>query len=170
MSFSICATFFIRIVNSVIYKIVTGRVKLCNLTQMETVKQSRYFLIFFLHSNTPPVKISMLIISTSWFNNESMTHVTESSSRNLGLFNVSITSSLNPFQATGLFLYHLKTSQKLRLTDVFRGYRKSAWNGFINAVAHERERKDLLPFLTYVWLLHDQLWAIIEGTALLTRC
>ena len=88
----------------------------------------------------------MLIISTTWFNNESMTHVTESSSRNLGLFNVSITSSLNPFQATGIFLYHLKTSQKLRHTDVFRGYRKSAWNGFINAVAHERERKDLLPF------------------------
>ena len=25
-------------------------------------------------------------------------------------------------------------------------------------------------FLTAVWLLHGQLWAIIEGTALLTRC
>ena len=37
----------------------------------------------------------------------------------------------NPFHATGLFLYPLKTSKNLRFSDVFRGYRKRpmAWNG-----------------------------------------
>ena len=30
----------------------------------------------------------------------------------------------NPFHATGLFLYPLKTSENQRFSDVFRGYRK----------------------------------------------
>ena len=39
--------------------------------------------------------------------------------------------SINPFQATGLFLYPLKTSENQRFSDVFRGHRKRpvAWNG-----------------------------------------
>ena len=40
---------------------------------------------------------------------------------------------VNPFHATGLFRYPLKTSEKQRFSDVFRGYRKrpAAWNGLI---------------------------------------
>ena len=30
---------------------------------------------------------------------------------------------VNPFHATGLFLYPLKTSENQRFSDVFRGYR-----------------------------------------------
>ena len=33
---------------------------------------------------------------------------------------------LNPFHATGTFLYHLKTSENQRFFDVFRGYRKKS--------------------------------------------
>ena len=33
-------------------------------------------------------------------------------------------NSFNPFHATNLFLYPLKTSENLRFSDVFRGYRK----------------------------------------------
>ena len=38
---------------------------------------------------------------------------------------------LNPFQANVPFLYHLKTSENQRFSDVFREYRKGtlAWNG-----------------------------------------
>ena len=38
---------------------------------------------------------------------------------------------VNPFHATDLFLYLLKTSENQRFCDVFRGYRKRsvAWNG-----------------------------------------
>ena len=34
------------------------------------------------------------------------------------------TLTFNPFRATGLFLYPLKTSKNLCFSDVFRGYRK----------------------------------------------
>ena len=46
---------------------------------------------------------------------------------------------INPFQATLLFLYSLKTSQNLRFSAVFRGYKKGAvaWNG-LNGM-HEKE-------------------------------
>ena len=42
---------------------------------------------------------------------------------------------INPFHATGLFLYPLETSEKLWFSDVFRGYRKRlvAWNGLSTA-------------------------------------
>ena len=36
----------------------------------------------------------------------------------------SLNSSINPSHATGLFLYLLKTSENLWLSDVLRGYRK----------------------------------------------
>ena len=38
---------------------------------------------------------------------------------------------LNPFHPIGLFLYHLKTSENQRFSEVFRGYRKRpmGWNG-----------------------------------------
>ena len=32
---------------------------------------------------------------------------------------------VNPFHATGLFLYPLKISENQRFSDAFRGYRKS---------------------------------------------
>ena len=40
---------------------------------------------------------------------------------------------INPFHATGLFLYPLKTSENLWFFDVSRGYRKKpvAWNRLI---------------------------------------
>ena len=38
--------------------------------------------------------------------------------------NVSLSTPLNPFQVTGLFLYFLKASEKKRFSDVFRGYKK----------------------------------------------
>ena len=43
---------------------------------------------------------------------------------------------LNPFQANVPFLYPLKTLENLRLSDVFRGYRKGAlaWNGLSNEI------------------------------------
>ena len=39
---------------------------------------------------------------------------------------------INPFHATDLFWYPLKTSENQRFSDVFRGYQKRsvAWNGF----------------------------------------
>ena len=41
-----------------------------------------------------------------------------------------VSNLFNPFQATGLFLYPLKTSGNQRFSDVFRGYKKRpvAWN------------------------------------------
>ena len=41
-------------------------------------------------------------------------------------------SAFNPFHATGLFQYPMKTSVKFRFSDVFRGYRKRpvTWKGF----------------------------------------
>ena len=40
---------------------------------------------------------------------------------------------VNPFHATRLFRYALKTSENLKFSDVFRGYRNGpvAWNGLI---------------------------------------
>ena len=45
---------------------------------------------------------------------------------------------INPFYATGLFLYPLKTSENQRFSDVFRGYRKRpvAWNGLRFNITH----------------------------------
>ena len=45
---------------------------------------------------------------------------------------VSTGFEFTPFNATSLFLYHLKIENQ-RSSDVFRGYRKTpaAWNGFI---------------------------------------
>ena len=41
----------------------------------------------------------------------------------------------NPFHATDLFWYPLKTSENLWFSDVFRGYQKRlvAWNGLISS-------------------------------------
>ena len=41
---------------------------------------------------------------------------------------------INPFHATDLFWYPLKTSENLRFSDVFRGYQKRsvAWNKIIS--------------------------------------
>ena len=43
--------------------------------------------------------------------------------------------SINPFIATMIFLYPLKTSENQRFSDVFRGYRKRqvAWNELISS-------------------------------------
>ena len=43
---------------------------------------------------------------------------------------------LNPFHATDLFWYPLKTSETQRFSDVFRGYQKSSvtWNG-VNCIS-----------------------------------
>ena len=40
---------------------------------------------------------------------------------------------INPFHATDLFWYSLKTSEKQRFSDVFKGYQKRsvAWNGLM---------------------------------------
>ena len=35
---------------------------------------------------------------------------------------------VNPFHATDLFLYPLKTSENQRFSDAFRGYRKRSWH------------------------------------------
>ena len=37
---------------------------------------------------------------------------------------MSVFKNVNPFHATGLFRYPLKTSENLWFPDVFRGYRK----------------------------------------------
>ena len=37
-------------------------------------------------------------------------------------------TSFNPFYATGLFLYPLKTSENQKFSDVFMGYRKRPWH------------------------------------------
>ena len=44
-----------------------------------------------------------------------------------------MTDLINPFHATDLFWYPLKTSENLWFSDVFRGYQKRsvAWNGLI---------------------------------------
>ena len=34
----------------------------------------------------------------------------------------------NPFHATGIFLYPLKTSENLWFSDIFKGYRKKLWH------------------------------------------
>ena len=43
----------------------------------------------------------------------------------------SVGNGVNPFHASGLFWYPLKTSENLWFSDVFRGYQKRtvAWNG-----------------------------------------
>ena len=52
---------------------------------------------------------------------------------------------INPFHATKLFWYPLKTSENQRFSDVFRGYQKRsvAWNGLSNLYkicqAHENK-------------------------------
>ena len=38
--------------------------------------------------------------------------------------NTYLALNINPFHATGLFLYPLKTSENHRFSDVFRGYQK----------------------------------------------
>ena len=45
-----------------------------------------------------------------------------------------IHEKVNPFHATDLFSYPLKTSENQRFSDVFRGYQKRsvAWNGLSN--------------------------------------
>ena len=59
-------------------------------------------------------------------------------------------SYINPFHATGLFRYPLKTSEKQRFSDVFRGYRKrpATWNGLIlcfwKLLILRRNQKDFL--------------------------
>ena len=64
-------------------------------------------------------------------------------------------SSINQFNAIDLFLYPLKTSENLRLSDVFRGYRKKpvAWNRLIRVRPqlywNIRHRKPLK-----FWILH----------------
>ena len=40
------------------------------------------------------------------------------------IIKVLVQGIIYPFHATGLFLYPLKTSENLWLSDVFRGYRK----------------------------------------------
>ena len=40
------------------------------------------------------------------------------------IFWVFLGNDINPFRATDLFLYPLKTSENLWISDVFRGYRK----------------------------------------------
>ena len=72
---------------------------------------------------------------------------------------------INPFQATVLFLYPLKTSQNLRFSAVFRGYRKRAVarNG-LNGM-HEKElSKDhqvtvsYLSSSTSIAILENYVW------------
>ena len=59
-----------------------------------------------------------------------------------------IMSALNPFLATGLFLYPLKTSQNQRFSNVYRGYwkRPLIWNGFMRWL----ERHVLEQFATVI--------------------
>ena len=47
-----------------------------------------------------------------------------------------ITHLFNPFHATNLFWYLLKTSENQRFSDVFRGHQKRsvAWNGLMKYV------------------------------------
>ena len=49
----------------------------------------------------------------------------------LSISSENLKTFFNPYHAAGLFLYTLKTSENLRFSDVFRGYRKRivAWNG-----------------------------------------
>ena len=59
---------------------------------------------------------------------------------------------LNPFHATDLFWYPLKTSENQRFSDVFRGYqeRSVAWNGLkCNHLRHLALKpfENLLPIL-----------------------
>ena len=51
---------------------------------------------------------------------------------------------LNPFHATGVFLYPLKTSENGRSSDVFRGYRKRpvALNGLMEALQFQKYLPD----------------------------
>ena len=53
-----------------------------------------------------------------------------------------IATLLNPFHATDLLWYHLKTSDYNRLSDVFRGYqnRPMPWNG-LNEASSNYQRK-----------------------------
>ena len=54
---------------------------------------------------------------------------------------------LNPFHATGVFLYPLKTSENGRSSDVFRGYRKRPvdkrpLNGLMEALQFQKYLPD----------------------------
>ena len=60
---------------------------------------------------------------------------------------------INPFHATGLFRYPLKTSENQRSSDVFRWYRKRlvAWNGLKRSRGMEEAAKNLWVATLYCW-------------------
>ena len=63
----------------------------------------------------------------------------------------------------------LQTSQNL---SHFVGYQKVAQEkiGLIFFCQRKAQEPGSIFFLTAIWLSHGQLWAILRGTALLTRC
>ena len=73
--------------------------------------------------------------------------------QNIRLFRTRVWQLLfNPFHATGLFLYFLKTSENLWFSNAFRGYRNRplAWNGLMYQLFF---RTPNLLLLLYPWLL-----------------
>ena len=66
---------------------------------------------------------------------------------------------LNPFHATGFFLYLLKASENLWFSDVFRGYRKRtvAWNGLMYQLFFRTPNLLLLLYLLLLYQKYDLL-------------
>ena len=66
------------------------------------------------------------VFVNDWLNHD----VTGGYDENVKLEGFSYFDNINPFHATGLFLYLLKILENLRFVGVFRGYRKrlEAWN------------------------------------------
>ena len=60
---------------------------------------------------------------------------------------------VNPFYATGLFLYLLKILENLWFSDIFRGYRnrRKVWNGL------EKKNNNLTNFLSILLELEEPL-------------
>ena len=61
--------------------------------------------------------------------------------------------SINPFFATSLFRYLLKTSENFWFPDIFKGYRKRlvAWNGLTRNRGIEEAVKNLWVATLYCW-------------------
>ena len=95
--------------------------------------------------------------------------------------NICVSSNclFNPFHATDLFLYPVKTFESHRISEVFWGYRKRpvSWNGFSRLVLLQNS-KWLYIKVNFIWVFHvhacemksENMWLkikiIINGTTI----
>ena len=82
------------------------------------------------------IKMCAILYNVKWLRNMNRVGIQYTKSQITFCYSdqVLYVTQVNPFDATGLFLYHLKTLENQSFSDVFRGYRKRpvAWYGLIS--------------------------------------